>query len=458
MAREGQHWDKAKGKYVDDDIFDPSVNLMRGRRTFANFSKVKNNNNVYNKTVKPHHSNDEFLPKTKYKKTKVFPKSATNFYSTKQKQYQQDYHSNKSNKQVVVRITGNNSTYEGLANHLHYISRNGEREMTSSEGEVFRSYSEIKDAYNSFGINEAIPTEAELIAQGRKPRKEVVHIIMSMQGKEHNLKAIETASQNTIKKVFPDQYFVSATHDDTDNNHCHIAMRARNELTNKAINIDKRKLDEMKITFAQELNKLGIEAEHNVKYRPTQDELKEQQKKQKHFKVVAFGNAPFNFDKNKQQSYYVTYQTEKGEELTIWSENLQSVIEQNHITIGEYCRFEMVDAIPTNKTVTFKDKHDENISYRKNIYAKVWDVSIKDRAEKELTPMPRDEYRKLVNSITVIYNDSTKYTKDYHNNPEKYQEQSEPREYTTDIRKVQDRIQRIKKSRREYERENEIER
>ena len=72
--------------------------------------------------------------------------------------------------------------------------------------------------------------------------------------------------------------------------------------------------------------------------------------------------------------------------------------------------------------------------------------------------MPRDEYRRLINSVTVIYNDSTKYTKDYHNNPEKYQEQSEPREYTTDIRKVQDRMQRIKKSREEYERERGIER
>jgi len=423
MAIEGKHFDKETGKYVDDDIFDPLIHIQTGIRYFKKQKLEQESTGGY-KVKKMFGGYDKFN-----KSYKSFSKKSSSKTGAFQKNgYYYTNPNTKKNSQVVVRITGSNSSYEGLVNHIHYISRNGERPLISSEGERFDTYASLGDAYNSFGINSPIPTEAELKEQNKKPRKEVVHIIMSMKGKDPDLEKIRTAAEKTIKEIFPNQYFVSATHDDTDNNHVHICMRARDEIKDRAINIDKRKLDAMKIYFAQNLNALGIEATHNVKERISKKELDEDREAQTHFTVTSFGEAPFNFNPEKKPSYYVSYIDKKGQTITIWGEDLHRLIDEKNIHVNDRVRFEIVAMEAKAEKIRIRDKK-KNVTYEKTLYKKVWDASIKGRDEKILKPMPKSEIATLLSNsnLKIVYDDATPYTKKYHNEQlKKQQEQSQP--------------------------------
>ncbi len=393
MAREGQHWDEELGRYVDDDIWDPVIRIKTGAKRIKQIEKKEQSTGGY-KILKEKESS---------KRSKIARIILADNSSS----------SSKKNTEVVVRITGTNSSSDGLKNHLHYISRNGEREIQSSDGEIFENYQQIKDAASSFGVNEEILSEAQLAALGKKPKREVVHIIMSMQGKDAGLEKIRQAAHETIKENFPGQYFVSATHDDTDNNHVHICMRARDEIRNKAINIDKDKLEKMRKDFARHLNERGIEATATSYEKKKKKEIDSERNQNLHFQVLNFGEANYNFDKNQQMSYYVTYRTRAGKEVTIWGEDLQRVVEENKIHVDDYCRFEVVGSQPTNKKVRIQDKKDPNIEYERTIYKKTWDVSIKGRAEKIIQAADRNELKKQEDKLTVIYKNGSaeKYKK-----------------------------------------------
>lgn len=86
-------------------------------------------------------------------------------------------------------------------------------------------------------------------------------------------------------------------------------------------------------------------------------------------------------------SYFVTYTTSKGKDITIWAKNLDRVISENSIQRGEYCRFAITDKMP--RTITIKDKKNPNIVYSKVVYEKKWNVSVEKRLKRELNPLKR---------------------------------------------------------------------
>lgn len=452
MPKEGKHWDEELGKWVDDDIWDPAIRIKTGvlRRKQID-EKIQSTGGFkigkIKEAIKYGDASGASLKFNKGEKNEpsineVFYK---NYDSKRDRSKPYSSSSFEKNTEVIVRVTGNSSSSDGLKNHLHYISRNGEREMHSKDGEIFENYQQIKEAASSFGVNEAILSEAEMTALNKKPRREAIHIIMSMRGKEADLEKIRQAAHNTIEKNFPGQYFVSATHDDTNNNHVHICMRARDEILNKAINIDQEKLDKMRVDFAKNLNDLGIEATATIPERKKKVELDKERSDNLHFQVLSFGEANYNFDEKEQMSYYVTYKTRNGKEVTIWGEDLQRVVKENGIHVNDYCRFEIIGSEPTNNKVRIKDKKDPNIEYERTIFRKTWDVSIKGRAEKKIFAADRKEMKKRENELTVIYKNGSaeKYKKkkiqpEVQNTQEQAQRQSADKSNTKTTEKEKD--------------------
>nr|WP_277620715.1 relaxase/mobilization nuclease domain-containing protein [Campylobacter blaseri] len=148
---------------------------------------------------------------------------------------------------------------------MNYISRQGNIELVDSDYNLYSNKDEIKDACKNFNSVYKIPTQNEIINFRQKEKRETYNIVFSM--KEHSLapvNKIRIAAINTIKKKYPDNYFVIAMHNDTDNPHCHLCLKSVNK-NGKRVNIKKADLNELRKNFAIELRKLNIEATATIR-------------------------------------------------------------------------------------------------------------------------------------------------------------------------------------------------
>ncbi|OCS40126.1 hypothetical protein CFVI92203_09185 [Campylobacter fetus subsp. venerealis cfvi92/203] len=331
---------------------------------------------------------DIFKAKRVIKRFEAKQKS-TYAYSIKSKK-SISYSNKKNSKEVVVKITGSAKDFEGLKGHIKYISRNGDIELFSSDNEIFIGKDDFKNAIDNFNSGDRIPSKNALFTNGKKPKRETLNFVFSM--KDH-LQApankIQEAAIKVLKEKFPDNYFLTAIHNDTDNPHCHICLKIT-DAHGKRINPKKSDLDELRKNFALELNRMNIDAtatiRKKIKIGKDGKIIDEPEIKSHHYEVVGFGEALYKFNPSNDQSYYVSYKTPTGKIATIWSKDLKNVIEGNRINVGEFCRF-AITGEQEMKFVYF-DKKTKN-TIEKTAYKKIWDVSINGRSEKELKPLKK---------------------------------------------------------------------
>ncbi|HDX6240638.1 TPA: relaxase/mobilization nuclease domain-containing protein [Campylobacter fetus subsp. venerealis] len=331
---------------------------------------------------------DIFKAKRVIKRFEAKQKS-TYMYSIKSKK-SISYSNKKNSKEVVVKITGSAKDFEGLKGHIKYISRNGDIELFSSDNEIFSGKDDLKNAVANFNSGDKIPTKNELFTNAKKPKRETLNFVFSM--KDH-LQApankIQEAAVKVLKEKFSDNYFLAAIHNDTDNPHCHICLKIT-DAHGKRINPKKSDLDELRKNFALELNRMNIDAIATIRKKVKIDKdgkvIDEPEIKSHHYEVTGFGEAPYKFNADNDQSYYVNYKTPTGKIVTIWSKDLKKVVEDNQINVGEYCRF----AITGEQEMKFVylDKKTKN-TIEKTTYKKMWDVSVNGRLEKELKPLKK---------------------------------------------------------------------
>ena len=300
------------------------------------------------------------------------------------------YSNKKNSKEVVVKITGSAKDFEGLKGHIKYISRNGDIELFSSDNEIFSGKDNLKNAVANFNSGDKIPTKNELFTNAKKPKRETLNFVFSMRDHlQAPANKIQEAAVKVLKEKFPDNYFLAAIHNDTDNPHCHICLKIT-DAHGKRINPKKSDLDDIRKKFALELNQMNIDAtatiRKKVKIGKDGKIIDEPAIKSHHYEVTGFGEAPYKFNSDNDQSYYVNYKTPTGKNVTIWSKDLRKVIEENKINVGEFCRF----AITGEQEMKFiyLDKKTKN-TIEKTAYKKMWDVSISGRLEKELRPLKK---------------------------------------------------------------------
>ena len=300
------------------------------------------------------------------------------------------YSNKKNSKEVVVKITGSAKDFEGLKGHIKYISRNGDIELLSSDNEIFTGKNDLKNAVANFNSGDKIPTKNELFTNAKKPKRETLNFVFSMRDHlQAPANKIQEAAVKILKEKFPDNYFLAAIHNDTDNPHCHICLKIT-DAHGKRINPKKSDLDDLRKNFALELNRMNIDATATIrkKFKICKDGkiIDEPEIKSHHYEVTGFGEAPYKFNSDNEQSYYVNYKTPTGKIVTIWSKDLKKVVEKNEINVGEFCRF----AITGEQEIKFVylDKKTKN-TIEKTTYKKMWDVSVNSRLEKELKPLKK---------------------------------------------------------------------
>ena len=309
--------------------------------------------------------------------------------------------STRKNTAVVIKITSSATNLDSLKKHLDYISRQGNLEVVTSDGKIYQGKENLSDLSDDFNKSiYKIPSADEIFTNSLKEKRETLNMVFSM--KEHSnapTTKIREAAIQTIKKKYPNNFFAIAMHNDTDNPHCHLCLKIVDDF-GKRINPKKRDLDELRKEFALELNRLGVEAttkiyhnydkntglEINNNIYAKADFTSEKRHKAHHYQVIGFGAAHYKFDMNQDMSYYVRYRTSKGVDKEIWSADLERVIKDNDVKVGEYCRFVITGEQELQKNITNKKTGEQ---YTKTVYKKEWDVSVEGRLEKILNPLKK---------------------------------------------------------------------
>ena len=106
--------------------------------------------------------------------------------------------------------------------------------------------------------------------------------------------------------------------------------------------------------------------------------------KNHHYEVTQFGKAKYKFDDRNNESYFVSYKNKNGDITTIWSKELEKVINENDVKVGEFVKFQKVDKVPIERTIRKKAVNGKREVFTKTSFKDVWDCSIIGRNEKNL--------------------------------------------------------------------------
>lgn len=366
-------------------------------------------------------SEDELLAKRVYTKLENASKTSYNH-----KQKNKNSTKNKDNpraKEAVIKITGSSKNLDVFKRHIEYITRDYELPLYDNDGNKYEGKDEIKDYIDLYNHDGAIP-EFEKI--NGKERREVMNFVFSM--KEHNSTPADKLMEAVIKSVkekYPNNPACFSFHGDTDNPHIHCDLRIQ-DINGHRIDFKHKDRYDLRRDYAKNLRDLGIEAyatSRNVKYdldknknfdRTIQDKnlagADENKIKNHHYEVVEFGKAKYKFDENAKDSFFVKYKSTRGEIIDIWSEDLERIIKENDIKVGEYARFKKVDKSPVEvQQKRFNKKTKKWTIYKKTAFKNVWDCSILGRAEKDLKMPSKTNDRKVKYGTEIVVDKTAEF-------------------------------------------------
>lgn len=104
----------------------------------------------------------------------------------------------------------------------------------------------------------------------------------------------------------------------------------------------------------------------------------------------------YKFDEKEKDSFFVKYKSKNGDIIDIWSEDLQRVVKDNDIKVGEYVRFKIVDKTQVEiKAKRLNKKTNKWTVYTKTALKNVWDCSVQGRLEKDLKTVTKSKDTKI---------------------------------------------------------------
>lgn len=360
---------------------------------------------------------DELIAKRVYTKIENASKSSYNY---KKKNYSTNKNENNPRgKEAVIKITGKSKNLDSFKRHIEYITRDYELPLYDDDGNKYEGKEEIKNYIELYNIDGAIP---EYENTKKRERNEVMNFVFSM--KEHNTTPKDKLMEAVIKSVkekYPDNPACFSFHGDTDNPHIHCDLRLES-IHGERIYFKHKDRDDLRRDYAKNLRDLGIEAHATRRYEKydkdknidtVQDKnltgAGEDKIKNHHYEVVEFGKAKYKFDENAKDSFYVKYKSPKGEIIDIWSEDLERVVKENDIKVGEYVKFKITDKSPVEvQQKRFNKKTKKWTIYKKTALKNVWDCSILGRAEKDLKSVLKDKDTKVQYSTEIVVSDLEK--------------------------------------------------
>lgn len=359
------------------------------------------------------------------------------FYQLKREQYKKSHSSHnrstsgKYNYQVMFKISSSCSSYEHLYSHIKYITRNGSLEAIYydpiqktdyQKASRFQGKNDNKQMLKHINSCYALKTNSE-IAHLKNPNKETFNMIFSMSNYEvATTEQIRKAAYETIKELYGNNSFIIASHNDTDNPHCHLILKRRNSINGKKLDIKKSDLIKIRLKYTQKLREAGVENAFTKDKPIAQEAYKEKynsyDRSPTENLIVDFGKANYKFDEKNQMSYYIKYKTKNDKYVTIWGKDLERVVKENNLQRLCFARFAIVGQKPIQRTISkFDKKSNQYKYYQETKFEKVWGCSLSidlDGTEhrQELKPLKKlnqNIYQEISQDLTP-YKEKSKYT------------------------------------------------
>lgn len=359
------------------------------------------------------------------------------FYQLKREQYK-TYHSSRShstlkkyNYQVMFKISSSCLSYEHLHSHIKYITRNGSLEAVYYDpsqkaeyqrADIFQGKDGNKQMLKQMNSSYALKTNRE-ITHLKIPNKETFNMIFSMSNYEvATTEQIRKAAYETIKELYGNNSFIIASHNDTDNPHCHLILKRRDNKTGKRLYLTKVDLIKIRLKYSQKLRESGVENAFTKDKPIAQEAYKEKynsyDRSPTENLIVDFGKANYKFDEKNQMSYYIKYKTKNDKYVTIWGKDLERVVKENNLQRLCFARFAVVGQKPIQRTISkFDKKSNQYKYYQETKFEKVWGCSLSidlDGTEhrQELKPLKKlnqNIYQEISQDLTP-YKEKSKYT------------------------------------------------
>nr|WP_303297461.1 relaxase/mobilization nuclease domain-containing protein [Campylobacter fetus] len=105
------------------------------------------------------------------------------------------------------------------------MSRNGDIELFSSDNEIFTGKNDFKNAITNFNSGDKIPTKMNYLQMAKNQKRNIKFCFSMRDHLQAPANKIQEAAIKTLKEKFPNNYFLAAIHNDTDNPHCHICLK-----------------------------------------------------------------------------------------------------------------------------------------------------------------------------------------------------------------------------------------
>jgi hypothetical protein len=164
--------------------------------------------------------------------------------------------------EVMVKVSGGGSTPGAVAAHFQYVSRNGELELETGDGDHVQGKDEMKSLVEDWGLDLDAMTDRDNFRMrgGRTPTPKLVHnIVLSMPARTPPEKLL-AASRAFAREEFGLQHrYALVLHTDQDHPHVHLVVSAH-KLERGRLNIRKADLRRYREQFAQQLRAQGVAA------------------------------------------------------------------------------------------------------------------------------------------------------------------------------------------------------
>ena len=148
---------------------------------------------------------------------------------------------------IPKRISGASKGMHGVRNHLDYISRNGQLELESHDGETLKGksdYLKMAEEWKKLGI----PEEGKY--------REALNVVLSMP-KGTNPETVKNAAREFAADQFEGHQYLFTLHTDQPHPHVHICVLMRDEF-GKRMNPRKNDLFEWRVRFAEKMREQGV--------------------------------------------------------------------------------------------------------------------------------------------------------------------------------------------------------
>lgn len=154
--------------------------------------------------------------------------------------------------QVMVKVTGGGRGMLAIAAHFRYISKNGQLDMETDQGDILQGKSSVHELADEWRYGGSLIGDEGF-------RREAFNIMLSMPRGTDPL-TVQKAARAFAQTELANHKYVMVLHDHQANPHVHLSVRAES-MSGRRLNPRKADLHRWRETFSEQLRGYGVEAE-----------------------------------------------------------------------------------------------------------------------------------------------------------------------------------------------------